>query len=90
MTVEKTDMTTPPDLTQSLGTGAVPEVLPVYQDFLPPCNHGCPAGENIQAWLDKAQAGDHEEAWQIIMRDNPMPSIHGRACYHPCEPVCNR
>jgi NADPH-dependent glutamate synthase beta subunit-like oxidoreductase len=90
MAVEKTDMTTPPDLTQSLGTGAVPEVLPVYQDFLPPCNHGCPAGENIQEWLDKAQAGHHEEAWQIIMRDNPMPSIHGRACYHPCEPVCNR
>ncbi|MAM49122.1 MAG: glutamate synthase, partial [Gammaproteobacteria bacterium] len=57
MTVEKTDMTTPPDLTQSLGTGAVPEMLPVFQDFLPPCNHGCPAGENIQEWLDKAQAG---------------------------------
>ncbi|NQV70693.1 MAG: NAD(P)-binding protein [Pseudohongiella sp.] len=90
MAYDKTDMTTPPDLTKSLGTGAVPEILPVYQDFLPPCNQGCPAGENIQAWLDLAQAGRHEEAWQVIMRDNPMPAIHGRACYHPCEPVCNR
>ncbi len=90
MAYENSDMTTPPDLTQSLGTGPEPEMLPVYQDFLPPCNHGCPAGENIQAWLDLAQAGEFEAAWQVIMRDNPMPSIHGRACYHPCEPVCNR
>lgn len=90
MDFDKKDMTTPPDLTKSLGTGPVPELLPVYQDFLPPCNQGCPAGENIQAWLDLAQAGQHEEAWQVIMRDNPMPAIHGRACYHPCEPVCNR
>ena len=87
---DKKDMTTPPDLTQSTGTGPVPELLPVYQDFLPPCNAGCPAGENIQAWLDLSQAGRHEEAWQVIVRDNPMPAIHGRACYHPCEPVCNR
>lgn len=90
MDFDKKDMTTPADLTQSLGTGPVPTLLPVYQDFLPPCNQGCPAGENIQAWLDLAQAGQHEEAWQVIMRDNPMPAIHGRACYHPCEPVCNR
>ena len=90
MDFDKSDMTTPPDLSKSQGTGAVPELLPVYQDFLPPCNQGCPAGENIQAWLDLAQAGRHEEAWQVIVRDNPMPAIHGRACYHPCEPVCNR
>ncbi len=90
MDIEKTDMTTAPDLSQSLGTGPVPEQLPVYQDFLPPCNNGCPAGENVQAILDLAQSGQHEAAWQVIMRDNPLPAIHGRACYHPCEPVCNR
>ena len=64
MAYDETDMTSPPDLTQSLGTRAVPELLPVYQDFLPPCNVGCPAGENIQAWLDLVQAGHHEEVWQ--------------------------
>jgi len=30
---------------------------PLYLDRLPPCNHGCPAGENIQLWLDYAQQG---------------------------------
>ena len=24
------------------------------------------------------------------MRDNPMPAVHGRVCYHPCESACNR
>lgn len=63
---------------------------PVYLDRLPPCNHGCPAGENIQLWLDYTQQGRHRDAWEVIMLDNPMPAVHGRACYHPCEDVCNR
>jgi formate dehydrogenase beta subunit len=63
---------------------------PVYVDRLPPCNHACPAGENIQAWLAEAQAGRYREAWNIIVRDNPLPAVHGRVCYHPCEDACNR
>ena len=63
---------------------------PIFVDSIPPCNHACPAGENIQGWLDKAQAGEFEAAWKILVRDNPMPSIHGRVCYHPCESSCNR
>lgn len=72
------------------GTGALRTQRPVYVDFLPPCNHACPAGENIQAWLDLAQAGRYEEAWQVLVENNPLPAIHGRVCYHPCETACNR
>jgi NADPH-dependent glutamate synthase beta subunit-like oxidoreductase len=57
---------------------------------LPPCNAGCPAGENIQAWLAHTTAGRHEQAWRELVADNPFPAIHGRVCYHPCESVCNR
>jgi formate dehydrogenase (NADP+) beta subunit len=63
---------------------------PLYVDRLPPCNHACPAGENIQAWLSEAQAGRYRRAWEIIVRDNPLPAVHGRVCYHPCEDACNR
>ena len=63
---------------------------PAYVDRLPPCNHACPAGENVQAWLAEAQAGRYREAWEIIVRDNPLPAVHGRVCYHPCEDACNR
>ena len=70
--------------------GPVREQRPLYVDLLPPCNAGCPAGENIQAWLAHAETGDHERAWRQLTADNPMPAIHGRVCYHPCESVCNR
>jgi NADPH-dependent glutamate synthase beta subunit-like oxidoreductase len=70
--------------------GPVRERRPVYVDLLPPCNAGCPAGENIQAWLAHTQAGRHEQAWRELVADNPFPAIHGRVCYHPCETVCNR
>ena len=63
---------------------------PVYVNRLPPCNHECPAGENIQAWFRLAQAGRYEEAWRSLVENNPLPAIMGRVCYHPCETACNR
>jgi len=71
-------------------TGAWRDERPVYVDRLPPCNGGCPAGENIQEWLYHAEAGDYESAWRRIMQDNPFPAVMGRVCYHPCTAVCNR
>ncbi|MDA8386807.1 MAG: glutamate synthase, partial [Actinomycetota bacterium] len=63
---------------------------PVYLDRLPPCNEGCPAGENIQGWLYHAESGDYELAWRKLMEDNPLPAVMGRVCYHPCQTACNR
>ncbi|MDP2904000.1 MAG: NAD(P)-binding protein [Methylovulum sp.] len=91
MTNKPADITRPADLQRhDQGTGPIRTHRPVYQDFLPPCNNACPAGENIQAWLALVQAGQYHQAWQEIMKDNPMPAIHGRVCYHPCESQCNR
>ena len=85
------DMTPLPDLLHVRATaGPVRDRRPVYVDLLPPCNAGCPAGENIQAWLAHTEAGRHEQAWRQLTEDNPLPAIHGRVCYHPCEVVCNR
>lgn len=63
---------------------------PVYRDYLPPCNHACPAGEDIQSWLYHAEGGDYHAAWLSLVENNPMPAIMGRVCYHPCENACNR
>jgi len=85
------DLTPLPDLLHGAArAGPVRTRRPVYLDLLPPCNAGCPAGENIQAWLGFTQAGQHERAWRQLVADNPLPAIHGRVCYHPCESVCNR
>ncbi len=90
MATRLTDLTPQVDLTREKGTGAERSRRPVYLDFLPPCNNACPAGENVQAWLDLAQAGKYRQAWEMLVRENPMPAIHGRVCYHPCENSCNR
>ncbi|WP_420473495.1 NAD(P)-binding protein [Noviherbaspirillum sp. ST9] len=71
-------------------TGSWRTTRPVYVDRLPPCNNACPAGENIQAWLYHAESGDYEKAWRELVRNNPMPAVMGRVCYHPCESACNR
>ncbi len=91
MAVFKTDLTHVPDLKEhASGTGPLRSQVPIYNDFLPPCNHACPAGENIQAWLSLAQSGSFKKAWEKLVEENPMPAIHGRVCYHPCESDCNR
>lgn len=84
------DMTLPPDLTVKKGSGPVRTKFPVYSNSLPPCNHACPTGSNIQKWLSLAQEEKYEEAFQELILNNPLPAIHGRVCYHPCETSCNR
>jgi formate dehydrogenase (NADP+) beta subunit len=84
------DMTPVVDLTREKGTGPIRSRRPTYVDLLPPCNNACPAGEDIQAWLAFAQAGKYRQAWETLIRDNPLPAVHGRVCYHPCEAGCNR
>ncbi len=90
MNPRRTDLTRPPDLGHQQRTGPVRVQRPEYVDLLPPCNQACPAGEDIQGWLALASVGRLEDAWRHLMRDNPMPAVHGRVCYHPCESSCNR
>ena len=71
-------------------TGSWRTNRPVYVDRLPPCNHACPAGEDIQGWLFHAESGEYEKAWRALTKNNPLPATMGRVCYHPCEGACNR
>ena len=85
------DITKPADLTgHAEGTGPLRKRRPLYVDLMPPCNSACPAGENIQAWMAYAQAGNYFEAFQTLVKDNPFPAIMGRVCVKPCETGCNR
>lgn len=90
------DMNKPFAITLDVGsslankTGSWRTQRPVYLDRKPPCNHQCPAGENIQRWLYLAEEHQYEAAWRAIMEDNPFPAVMGRVCYHSCEKACNR
>lgn len=84
------DMTPPPDLVHEVRVGPARTRIPSYVERVAPCNHACPAGEDIRSWLAAAQAGEFEQAWRVLVRANPLPAVHGRVCYHPCEDSCNR
>jgi formate dehydrogenase beta subunit len=90
MSRNRHDLTRPPDLNHGELSGLQRTRRPQYVDLLPPCNQVCPAGENIQAWLALTEQGRFEAAWQQLVLDNPLPAVHGRVCYHPCEDHCNR
>jgi len=77
MTALRPDITPLPDLLGGHSrSGPVREQRPVYVDLLPPCNAGCPAGENIQAWLARAPAGEPERAWRrlVLMGFTQLPT----------------
>jgi NADPH-dependent glutamate synthase beta subunit-like oxidoreductase len=72
-------------------TGSWRTLLPVNIMQTPPCNHGCPAGNDIRGFLRTlAEKKDYEEAWHVLTRTNPLPATCGRVCPHPCEDGCNR
>ena len=71
-------------------TGSWRYIRPLYVDKTPPCNHHCPAGEDIVGYLALVREGKYKEAWELIKQENPFPGVCGRVCPHPCESECNR
>ncbi len=71
-------------------TGSWRYMRPVYRNKLPPCNHSCPANEDIQGYLSLIKQERFQQAWELIRRSNPFPAVLGRVCDHPCELACNR
>ena len=55
-----------------------------------PCVLSCPAGTNVQGYVQLVKQGKYEEAIKLIMRRVPLPGVLGRVCPHPCEDVCRR
>jgi len=76
--------------TRNNKTGDWRFVRPVYRDKTAPCSVACPAGEDIPRIEMLAARGHFQEAWDVIMQENPFPAVCGRVCFHPCEGACNR
>lgn len=76
--------------TEANRTGSWRFARPVYRFKTAPCSAACPAGIDIPTVEMLASRGQIEEAWERICRENPLPSVCGRVCFHPCESACNR
>jgi len=58
--------------------------------FKSPCQHTCPVGMDVPAYVALIRAGRLEDAYKIMMRTNPFPSVCGRVCDHKCQSKCRR
>ena len=85
MSDHSSDLTHLPDLHHKPEHGPVRSRRPIYQDLLPPCNHACPAGEKSRPGSPTRRPGGTARRGELLVQDNPLPAIHGRVCYHPCE-----
>lgn len=55
-----------------------------------PCMMACPAGTNAGRYVALIAEGRFEEAYRYARDPNPMASVCGRVCAHPCETACRR
>ena len=69
---------------------AVPNKYILTRRGAPPCRDACPVHQNAQGYVALIAAGKYAEAYDVIRRDNPLPSVCGRVCNHICETECSR
>src|SRR5215472_11994210 len=55
-----------------------------------PCMMACPAHTNAGRYVGLIAEGRLEEAYLYARSPNPLASICGRVCAHPCETACRR
>src|SRR5215470_964425 len=55
-----------------------------------PCMMACPAHTNAGRYVGLIAEGRFEEAYRFARDPNPLASICGRVCAHPCETACRR
>jgi NADPH-dependent glutamate synthase beta subunit-like oxidoreductase/NAD-dependent dihydropyrimidine dehydrogenase PreA subunit len=55
-----------------------------------PCMMACPAHTNAGRYVSLIAEGRFEEAYRYARDPNPLASICGRVCAHPCETACRR
>jgi len=69
---------------------AIPGAFAIQKTDLAPCRMTCPAGQNVQGYVQMVKEGKYKEALKIIMEDHPFPGVLGRICPHECEDACRR
>ncbi|MCX5829609.1 MAG: FAD-dependent oxidoreductase [Deltaproteobacteria bacterium] len=58
--------------------------------FKSPCQHTCPIEMDIPSYISLIRANRMEDAYKVLLRTNPFPSVCGRVCDHKCQTKCRR
>jgi len=74
----------------AIRTGSWATRRPERRSLTPPCNLVCPAGNDVQRFMDAAAHGDYDRALAVLLETSPFPGVCGRVCPAPCMESCNR
>jgi NADPH-dependent glutamate synthase beta subunit-like oxidoreductase/ferredoxin len=55
-----------------------------------PCRAACPVNTNAGGYVSLIAQGHYREAYLLARAPNPLASVCGRICAHPCEAACRR
>lgn len=69
---------------------AIPSTYSIDRQGKSPCMEACPIHQSAAGYVALVAEGRLAEAARLIRRDNPLPFICSRVCYHPCEEACSR
>ena len=58
--------------------------------FSSKCTNACPASVNVPGFVSLIGEKRFDEALRLHRERNPLASICGRVCFHPCESKCER
>jgi len=62
----------------------------VTSKYVPPCQAGCPVRTDAGRYARLVAEGRYEEAYEVICRTNPFPSVCAHICQRLCEKNCRR
>lgn len=69
---------------------AIPITFNIEKKDRAPCRLTCPAGINVQGYIQLIGQKKYNRAASLIMEKAPFPGVLGRVCPHPCEAACRR
>jgi NADH-quinone oxidoreductase subunit F len=58
--------------------------------FRAPCENSCPLHMNIPGYLQLLKEHRMQDAFELVIRDNPLPATTGRICRYHCRVRCRR
>ncbi len=58
--------------------------------FMALCENSCPIHMNIPGYIELIKEDRIEDAFELTLRDNPLPGTIGRICHFHCQMRCRR
>ncbi len=58
--------------------------------FASPCQHMCPIEMDVPKYIALIKADRLDDAYKILLKTNPFPSVCGRVCNQACTTRCRR